>query len=237
MQFTQDNNALLAGDDPVLDPRSTDNHIEMKREAEENKLHWMAKVHNFLEMWQGSQNLRASQKESRTQNNSMTAVGYISDNEGIVKALWSNFQHDGAAALKLSEQSTVPPALFARNLTGGQAEVLTVRWVKRIDRHPAKSDEDSSPENISGTANWLHWNGNLDNPNDSEDDWAADNESEMELDSGSEHSEIPEQQHLSATLNVSGLIWPIQWSKKKVEKTLMTVNIMETRRNKGIKKK
>jgi hypothetical protein len=36
---------------------------EMKKEAEESKLHKMAMVHNILEMWQGSQNLHAAQKE------------------------------------------------------------------------------------------------------------------------------------------------------------------------------
>jgi len=48
----------------------------------------MAKIHNFLEMWQGSQNLCAIQKESRAQNKQMTAVGYISDTEEIAKATW-----------------------------------------------------------------------------------------------------------------------------------------------------
>jgi hypothetical protein len=56
-QFARANGGLLAGDDPVLDPDSTDNDMEMKREAEEKKLHRMAKVHDFLEMWQGSQTL------------------------------------------------------------------------------------------------------------------------------------------------------------------------------------
>ena len=64
-QFARSNNRLLGGDDPVLDSNSTDNDIDMKRAAEEKKLHRMAKVHDFLEMWQGSQNLRATQKESR----------------------------------------------------------------------------------------------------------------------------------------------------------------------------
>jgi hypothetical protein len=73
----------------------------------------MAKVHDFLEMWQGSQNLRATQKESRAQNKQMTAVGYISDTEEIVKSSWSLCQHDGAAVLKLSERSPLPPALSA----------------------------------------------------------------------------------------------------------------------------
>jgi len=69
------------------------------------KLHWMAKLHNFLEMWQGSQNLRATQKESRAQNKQITAVGYISDTEEFVKASSSLFQPDGAAAFRLSKRS------------------------------------------------------------------------------------------------------------------------------------
>jgi len=42
---------------------------------------------------------------------------------------------------------------------------------------------------------------------------------------------------VSAAPNVPGLIRPLRQSKKKVEKVLLTVNIMEMRRNKGIKKK
>jgi hypothetical protein len=77
----------------------------------------------------------------------------------------------------------------------------------------------------------------LDNPNNSKDDWEADNESDMELDNGSEDSETPEVRNVSAAPNVSGLIRPIGRSKWKVEKALLMVNIMETRRNKGIEKK
>jgi hypothetical protein len=47
---------------------------------------------------------------------------------------------------------------------------LNVHRVKQIDRHPAESDEDSSPEIISDTENWLNWSEDLDNPNDSKDD-------------------------------------------------------------------
>jgi len=92
---------MLAGTEPELDTMNTENNAEMKKEAEERKLHRMAKVHDFLEMWQGSQNLRATQKESRAQNKQMTAIGSISDTEEIVNASWSLFQHDGAAAFKL----------------------------------------------------------------------------------------------------------------------------------------
>jgi len=220
-----------------LDPDSTDNDMEMKREAEEKKLHRMAKVHNFLEMWQGSQTLRATQKESCAPNKQKTSVGYISDTEEIIKASWSNFHHDGAAAFKLSEKSPVPPALSAKDLPGGRTQVLNVRRIEQIDRHPAESDEDSSPESVSDTKNWLNWNGDLDDPNNSKDDWEADNESDTELDNGSDVSETLEVRNASAATNVPGLIWPIRQSKKKVEKALVTVNIMEMRRNKGIRKK
>jgi hypothetical protein len=64
----------------------------------------MAKVHDFVEMWQGSQNLRATQNESRAQNKRMTAVEYISDTDETDKAFWSLFQHDGVAAFPLSER-------------------------------------------------------------------------------------------------------------------------------------
>jgi len=49
-QFARANNRLLAGDDVVLDITRTDTDIEMKREAEESMLYWMAKIHKFLEM-------------------------------------------------------------------------------------------------------------------------------------------------------------------------------------------
>jgi hypothetical protein len=62
----------------------------------------MAKVYDFLNMWQGSQMLQATQKEFRAQIKQITAIGYISDTEEIVKESWSNFQRDGAAAFKLS---------------------------------------------------------------------------------------------------------------------------------------
>jgi hypothetical protein len=167
----------------------------------------------------------------------MTAVGYSSDTEEIVKASWSLFHHDGAAAFKLSEKSPVPPALTAKDFPAGRTPILNVRRIKRIDCHPAESDEDSSPESISDTENWLNWNGDLDNPNDSEEDWEADNESDIELDNGSEESETLELRDVSAAPNVPGLIRPIRQSKKKIEKPLLKVNILETRRNKGIKEK
>ena len=81
-------NGILPGDNPALDMTETENDFKMKSAVEERKLHRMAMVHDFLEMWQGSQNRHATQKESRTQNEQMTAIGYISDTEEIVEASW-----------------------------------------------------------------------------------------------------------------------------------------------------
>jgi len=191
-KFAQANNGILASTDPELNTTNTENNSEMKKEAEERKLHRMAKVHDLLEMWQGSQNLLATQKESRAQNKQMTAVGYISDTEEIVKASWSLFQHDGAAAFKLSERSPLPPALSAKDLPGGRTQIINVRRIRRINRHPVESDVDSAPESISDTEDWLNWNRDLDNPNDSEDDCAAADESDIQHNNGIEDPECPE---------------------------------------------
>jgi len=112
-----------------------------------------------------------------------------------------------------------------------------VRRIRRINSHPVKSDEDSTAASIPYTEEWLNRNGDLDNPNDSEDDCTADVESDMEQDSGIEDPESPEQQDVSTTPNVPGLIRPIRKSKRHAKKVLVTVNAMETRRNKGVKKK
>jgi hypothetical protein len=53
-QYARANNGILAGENPVWDTTEAENDIELKREAEERKLHRMAKVHDLLEMWQGS---------------------------------------------------------------------------------------------------------------------------------------------------------------------------------------
>jgi len=50
--------------------------------------------------------------------------------------------------------------------------------------------------------------GDLGNPNDSEDDWKADNESYMEWANGREDSETPGHRNVSSATNVPGLIRP-----------------------------
>jgi len=187
-QFRRANPRLLAGNDPILDPTSADNDMEMQREAEQKMLHQMAKVNNLLEMWHSSQNLQPTQKESHTQNNQLTAVGYILDTKEIVHTSWSLFQHDGLAAFIVLDTSPVPSALSGKDLPEWSIWVLNIRQIKWINCHSAKSYGKSSPESISDTENLLNGKGDLDNLNDSEDNWEADNESDRELVNGSEES-------------------------------------------------
>ena len=87
-QFAQANNGIVAHDNPVSDT-TTENDSEMNNEEGARKLPRLAEIRDLLQIWQGNQNLRATQMESRAQNKQMTAVGYISGTEEIVKALQS----------------------------------------------------------------------------------------------------------------------------------------------------
>jgi hypothetical protein len=75
------------------------------------------------------------------------------------------------------------------------------------------------------------------NPNESDDECKADNESHIHRCSGIKASETPEHRIASPTPNVLGLIRPTRKSMKYPENQLDTVSAMETRRNKGHKKK
>jgi hypothetical protein len=185
-------------------------------------------------MWQGSQHLHATQKEFLIQNQPMTAVGYILDTEEIVKASSSLFQHDGAAAFKLLRRSPLPTALSAKDLPGGQTQMVNVRRIRRINHHPAESNAGSTPESISDK-DWLNFNGNLDIPSDTKEDCTAEDKSGIEPGNGIEDLECPLQGEVSPTPNVPGLIRPTHKAKRLAEKVFVTVNPIETRRNKGVK--
>jgi hypothetical protein len=88
----------FGGKIPITHPQDSHNNAEIKKTAEQNKLHRMAKVNAILEMWQGSENLYSPQKAVHAQNAQMTAMGHISDTEETAKSCWSAIQHDSAAA-------------------------------------------------------------------------------------------------------------------------------------------
>jgi hypothetical protein len=235
-QFDQVDNVILANTDPDFDTMNTENNSEMTKEVEDRKSHRMGKVDECLELWQGSHNLHATQKDSHAQNKQVAAVGLILDTEKIVKASWSLFQHDGAAALKLSERLPLLRALSAKDLPGVRTQILNICRIRRVNRHPVESDEYSVPESISDLEDWLNWTGDFDNPNDREDNCAADVESDIEQDTSIEDPQCPDQQDVSTVPNVPRSIWPTRKSKRQGEKLLVTVNANETRRNKRVKK-
>jgi len=83
----------------------------------------------------------------------------------------------------------------------------------------------------------LNWKGDLDNPNDSEEDCAADDESDIEHNNGIEDPDCQEQQDVCAAPTGPRLVRPTRKSKRQAEKVLVTVNAVETRRNTGGRKK
>jgi len=121
----------------------------------------------------------------------MTAIGYTVDTEEIIKASWSNFQHDSAAAFRLSEWSPLRPALSPKDLPGWRTEVVNFRQIHRIDHHPTESDEDSAPETIPNSKSWHNWNRDLDNRNVSNADWKADDQSEGEPENANQGPRMP----------------------------------------------
>jgi len=106
-----------------------------------------------------------------------------------------------------------------------------------MNPYPFASIRDTPPERISDNHDWLNGNGDLDNPNDSVEDCAADDVSDIEHNNGIEYPECTEPQDLSAPPNVLGLVRPTRKSKRQAEEVLVTVNAVETRRNTGGKKK
>jgi hypothetical protein len=72
----------------------------------------------------------------------MTAIGYIPHTEENVNAFRLTFQHDGAATIQLSPRPPVPPAFTAKDLPGGQTQVLNVHLFRTIDHHSVECDED-----------------------------------------------------------------------------------------------
>ena len=127
--------------------------------------------------------------------------------------------------------------LSAKDLLGGRTQILNVCRIRRINLHPVESDEDSTPETTSDNENWINWDGELDIPNDNEDDCTANFESDIEPGNSIEDPICPEQRDVSTESNVPGLIRPARKSKRQAEKMLLTVNAIESRRNLGVKKK
>jgi hypothetical protein len=106
-----------------------------------------------------------------------------------------------------------------------------------MNNYPVKHDEDRAPESISDTDDLYNCNGDLDHPDNSKQECTADDESDIQHKNGIQPRECPEHQTVSAVLNDSRLIRPTRKSTRLAEMVWVTVNIVETRRNKAGKKK
>jgi hypothetical protein len=79
----------------------------------------------------------------------------------------------------------------------------------------------------------LNWNGDLDYPNESEDEWVENDDSDVEVDDDIKAGESPWYRVVSAVRTVPDLIRRTLRSMKHNDEKLMTVSTMETRRKKG----
>jgi hypothetical protein len=123
-QFARSNNGVLAGDTTDLKTLASGD-IEAQKAVEDKKLNRLAKVHDFLDMRDGSQKLRHMQRAARAQNSKMTAIGYISDTEETVDEGWSSINHDGVTAFKAIERSNcgLPASLPRIKLPKGRTQI------------------------------------------------------------------------------------------------------------------
>jgi hypothetical protein len=83
---------------------------------------------------------------------------------------------------------------------------LNIHHIPKINHHEVEINNCSTPDSISDIEDRLNWNGDLDNLNDSEEDCAADDDSDIKHNICIEDPECPEQQDVSATQNVTGLV-------------------------------
>lgn len=73
----------------------------------------------------------------------------------------------------------------------------------------------------------------MDNPNDNDDNWEADNEFNIQLDNRIKDAETAKQQHVSAAQNIPGLIQPSWRLDSMAKQVVTTVSKMEMRSNNG----
>ena len=106
----------------------------------------------------------------------------------------------------------------------------------RFECHSSECDVVSPPGSISDTINQLGWNRDLCNPNASDDNCEADDESNKEKCSAVQASKFPEHRIMSSMLIVPGLTQPTRKSMKLSENGLGTVSAIETNRIMGHKK-
>jgi hypothetical protein len=75
---------IIVRDDSALHTSNTEYTLELSSEVEKRTLYRMAKIHDFVAMWQGSLNQHATPKELQAPNKELTDVEYVSDTGEII---------------------------------------------------------------------------------------------------------------------------------------------------------
>jgi len=133
-QFARANNRILADNCTALETGETEDDLEFKNEKEERKLHRMANVRCLLEIWQGSQILRDTQKEFRPQHKQLTAVVDISDTEETIKASCISKNHFRPGGMAPSEWTRSVRAVRATPVAGYSAP--SAKTTRRVAYRP-----------------------------------------------------------------------------------------------------
>jgi hypothetical protein len=81
----------------------------------------------------------------------------------------------------MNEKSPLPPSISHIDLPGGKTKLYNIHRIWGINGHFGKTDYDSSAKTNSDTDDWLHWNGNLDNPIYSETNGEADDKDDTNI--------------------------------------------------------
>ena len=217
-QYARANNGVLAGDYSKINPVSIENNVDIKTAQEEVKLHKMVKTHDFLEMWDGSQRLRATQKAVRSQNTQMTALGYISDTEECGERISTDLADDGEVAFRSYVECAPPKTLPLSSLINGKTKVLKLHRIRRVDRLSTQTDDESAPEDATEAEEWLNWNGDVEEAvEDQTTNDLADEESEDDLIMCVRTKEPQVRSVIDAAPNVLGVVRPTRKSRRLAE--------------------
>jgi hypothetical protein len=121
---------------------------------------------------------------------------------------WLLFRHTGLIAFKWSERSPWPKNLSAKDLSGGQTQILSVRQIRTINHYPLKYHEDIAKASIRQMQNSLHFSRDLDSPKYCESNCQTDVDYDTQSDKGSEDQKRPVRDDVIATVIVPQLIRP-----------------------------
>jgi len=201
-KFARGNNVIFSGADPQMATPETEHVLEIKKEAEENKFHRMAKIHDFWKCGRAAKTYVLPRRNLTLK----TSRGRLWDTFRTCTRLSTHPGHSLNILVRLHlncpKDPLLPPPLSASDLPGGQNRISNLHRIRIIHLHAVETDEHRAPGSISDSWDLPNWNGDLDTQKDSEDDRAAYVQSHIEQDNRIQDLECPEQWVVIAAQNV-----------------------------------